>query len=712
MNHQPASFNLVLQTGSQPGQTFAIHQHPQVIGRGQGSTIVIADKGLSRQHARVWAVADGVMVEDLASTNGTFVNGQRVSGQARLRPGDTLRLGDTITLTVQAPPDLDETYVSGGASNQFDHTFVPSTPASPVYAPAAQPAGSGLWLWVGIAVVLAVLIVAGALGYLYYLRTQPTPLPTLAAPVLVPTATTPLELTPSPTPEPLRVPGVAAAVAQQQAVPPEAVNKIDPLCNNTIEVVANEPVLVVWQQRLAQADAQTDYLAQWLAAAYYDLSLDGHPLTALNYQQEPGPTLTWWVNAGLLPIGRHHLRLQWYTSRRISSGLDLSPADGQVDTFGPGPAGEGVCELVVPEFVAATTPTPAPTFTPPPAPVEQPTPTPTRKVEEHVSTNPAPLGIFQDFESQSTWKRGDQPYGELTRSSAQVHSGSYAGQLSYNFPTNGNDYVVFLQSRALAGQPNAITAWVYGDGSGHFLNVWLKDAGGQTWAMSFGRVSHTGWKEMTAYIDPAQPWPSGHISGPDNKVIDYPISFQGLVLDDREDSYVGSGVIYIDDLSSQVGVIPATTPQVVAPPAGPASGGQNPPAGSIYILRLGNQHRYEEPWGTPKGDVCEAYRNNSWDDEHPNFRGFNVELLLTNQSAVKVQDDWGEGMHFFTANGQEVKACYYGYGGAGPAPNGTTSLTFFTVVPKGDYVSMMRLNLNGQSIQLCLDGRGGWSYCY
>jgi hypothetical protein len=252
---------------------------------------------------------------------------------------------------------------------------------------------------------------------------------------------------------------------------------------------------------------------------------------------------------------------------------------------------------------------------------------------------------------------------------------------------------------------------VYGDGSGHFLNVWIKDANNQTWAMSFGQVKHNGWQEMTAYIDPSQPWPSGHISGPDNGVIDYPISFQALVLDDGSDNYTGSGTIYIDDLNSQETTIPSqpTAPQVGAPAAPPA---QSVPANTgPYILSLGNQHRYEEPWGAPRGgNPCRAWENNDWDDEHPNYRGFNVELLLTNNSAAKVRDDWGEDMTFFTTGG-EVTACYYGYGGAGPAPGGTTSLTFFSVVPQGDFVQRMRLDLDGQVMQICLDGRGGWSRC-
>jgi hypothetical protein len=724
MGNQPTSINLIMQHGPSPGQVFTVQSQPQVIGRGQGSHIIITDKTLSRQHARVWASTEGLVVEDMHSTNGTFVNGQKVSGAVRLRPGDTLQLGDIITFSVQvAGSDFDNTVLAGAAPTGFDQTVVPGTPPVLVSVSPPPPARAGInpWIWVGVAVIIAVLIVGGALGYLYYssvsqseatvqVALSPTMIPaqnSTSTPTQMPTSVPELTPTPtlSPTPEPIQVPGIPAAGAEERQAPANIDNKISPFCNREIEVKASEPVFISWQRRVAD-DGQTDYLAQWLEAAYYDLRLDGrliNDLGTFSYQRGEscaenglcGPTLTWWINVGLLETGKHHLTIEWYTDRTIFNGLDVEPVDGQPDIFGPGAAGKGFCDIVVAE---AITPTP------------EVTPTPTKKPVAAPDQSPAPLGIFQDFESESTWKRGDQPYGQFSRASAQVHSGSYAGQLSYNFPTADNDYVVFLQSRPLAGRPNAISAWVYGDGAGHFLNVWLKDANGQMWQMSFGQVKHTGWREMVAFLDPGQPWPSGHISGPNNGAIDYPISFQALVLDDGSDNYSGSGTIYIDDLNSQEGAAPPaatpTTPQVNVPtPASPSSSG-------IYVFGIGGQHRYEEPWGAPVGgNPCRSWETNSWDDEHPNYRGFNVELLLTNNSAVKVQDDWGEDMRFFTAGGQEVTACYYGYTGAGPVPGGTTSLTFFTVVPKGDFVQVMQLNLNGQFSQICLDGRGGWSPC-
>jgi hypothetical protein len=203
------------------------------------------------------------------------------------------------------------------------------------------------------------------------------------------------------------------------------------------------------------------------------------------------------------------------------------------------------------------TPTPLPpTDTPTPAPTPRPIPT---KVPAF------PLGVFQGFENESAWKRGDQPYGEFNRSTAQVYSGSYAGQLTYDFPTMENEFVVFLQTRRLTGQPNAISAWVYGDNSGHYLDVWIKDTAGEVWQAPFGRIEHIGWQRMTAWLDPDREWPHSHISGPSNKNIDYPISFYALVLAAIPDTLSGRGTIYVDDLASEEGTPPLPTPTPTQP---------------------------------------------------------------------------------------------------------------------------------------------------
>ncbi|MDQ7799884.1 MAG: FHA domain-containing protein [Armatimonadota bacterium] len=65
------------------------------LGRSQTCDLVLADPGVSREHARVERGPDGVEVVDLGSTNGTFVNGRKVT-QCRLRHGDRLQLGGVV----------------------------------------------------------------------------------------------------------------------------------------------------------------------------------------------------------------------------------------------------------------------------------------------------------------------------------------------------------------------------------------------------------------------------------------------------------------------------------------------------------------------------------------------------------------------------------------------------------------------------------------
>jgi pSer/pThr/pTyr-binding forkhead associated (FHA) protein len=66
------------------------------IGREASNGLAIDDEQASRRHTRVTAEGDHALVEDLGSTNGTYLNGQPIEGQRTLRPGDRLRVGLTI----------------------------------------------------------------------------------------------------------------------------------------------------------------------------------------------------------------------------------------------------------------------------------------------------------------------------------------------------------------------------------------------------------------------------------------------------------------------------------------------------------------------------------------------------------------------------------------------------------------------------------------
>ncbi|MHB1930404.1 MAG: FHA domain-containing protein [Acidimicrobiales bacterium] len=79
-----------------PGRRFALAQETSV-GRSPGCGVTLPDDSfVSQVHARVFRRDGHVWVEDLGSTNGTFVNDARVDAPTALRPGDRVRVGQTV----------------------------------------------------------------------------------------------------------------------------------------------------------------------------------------------------------------------------------------------------------------------------------------------------------------------------------------------------------------------------------------------------------------------------------------------------------------------------------------------------------------------------------------------------------------------------------------------------------------------------------------
>lgn len=67
-----------------------------VMGRSAESDLVLEDPYASDFHMRLVAQDDGLMLHDLGSTNGTYVNGRRVTVPTQLRRGDTIQIGKTV----------------------------------------------------------------------------------------------------------------------------------------------------------------------------------------------------------------------------------------------------------------------------------------------------------------------------------------------------------------------------------------------------------------------------------------------------------------------------------------------------------------------------------------------------------------------------------------------------------------------------------------
>jgi predicted component of type VI protein secretion system len=124
-----ASFRLIVRRGPQPNQQYDLTRDTITIGRDITNDIVINDPEVSRHHLRLLFSANGYTIEDLRSTNGTFINRQRITSPYQLSNGDLIGLGETVTLAYEV--------VSGG--REQGATMVGAGTGGPPQPMAAQP---------------------------------------------------------------------------------------------------------------------------------------------------------------------------------------------------------------------------------------------------------------------------------------------------------------------------------------------------------------------------------------------------------------------------------------------------------------------------------------------------------------------------------------------------------------------------------------------
>jgi len=132
-----ANYKLVMRAGPTPGKIFELTGTEMSIGRDIKADFSIGIPEVSRRHALIRLEAGGYIIEDLGSTNGTFVNGHRLTGPYNMRAGDTVMLGEAVALFVDGPQyDSDATVVSppSPVSTAIAHDPAPMRPP-------AQPAG-------------------------------------------------------------------------------------------------------------------------------------------------------------------------------------------------------------------------------------------------------------------------------------------------------------------------------------------------------------------------------------------------------------------------------------------------------------------------------------------------------------------------------------------------------------------------------------------
>jgi hypothetical protein len=88
---------IVATQGPHAGQAFELTGDLMTIGRDAAQAIALVnDMGVSRTHAQIIRQGDQTLIEDLGSTNGTYVNGVRISAPTPIKPGDTLQLGASL----------------------------------------------------------------------------------------------------------------------------------------------------------------------------------------------------------------------------------------------------------------------------------------------------------------------------------------------------------------------------------------------------------------------------------------------------------------------------------------------------------------------------------------------------------------------------------------------------------------------------------------
>jgi len=180
------AFQLVMKTGPAPGKVYSLDKSEILIGREAGSDVFVNDEEVSRQHAHLTSQFGDYVLVDLGSTNGTFVNGQRATGQRILKPGDTLLLGESVSLTFEEvsfdpnatqisqpipeaepePPDyetptLQEAQYPASSPPTYAGQ-VPESPLQPLVPEESSPRRTWLWAGCGCAVVLVCILVGSA----------------------------------------------------------------------------------------------------------------------------------------------------------------------------------------------------------------------------------------------------------------------------------------------------------------------------------------------------------------------------------------------------------------------------------------------------------------------------------------------------------------------------------------------------------------------
>ncbi len=129
-------FQFIMRSGPVPGKVFLLEKEEAFLGRDLGNDFSVSDPEISRRHAHFYTREGGVFVEDLGSTNGTFLNGERITSPQQLRKGDLITLGESVQLIFDR---LEETTDPTSIRTQVHPAPVYTTPApQPHFVPEVE----------------------------------------------------------------------------------------------------------------------------------------------------------------------------------------------------------------------------------------------------------------------------------------------------------------------------------------------------------------------------------------------------------------------------------------------------------------------------------------------------------------------------------------------------------------------------------------------
>jgi pSer/pThr/pTyr-binding forkhead associated (FHA) protein len=156
--------SLLVRTGTLKGKRLTVRTPVVNIGRGDYNDLVIPEPSVSAAHAKLQRREGIWIIQDLGSTNGTFVDGERVGEETPLGPGATIRFGEVATL-FESTDDTTGVQARVGTKMVEGLRTPPEREATPRRRPArvAAPEPKGFPRW---AIVVAALVVAGVIAFM------------------------------------------------------------------------------------------------------------------------------------------------------------------------------------------------------------------------------------------------------------------------------------------------------------------------------------------------------------------------------------------------------------------------------------------------------------------------------------------------------------------------------------------------------------------